>query len=194
MSRFSKIAGGLGTIVRKPIAFRDKIIEVGFRALSDLQLDGCEERAANWVLKNGGTPDEAKEGNGRYDRALYAETLKLALVDADSPDSKPEPFIDCSVAEFRDTTDPEMIAYLYATWQLVQDEISPRPLSVNFVDFVQVVTEAAKINDPKAVVKYIYALRQAAQQSCILTLVCLLFSALQLNSPSSSEPEQKVTH
>lgn len=192
MSTFSQIAGGLSTIIRKEIAFKKGSLLVGFRALSDLQIDGCESRATAWVIKNGGTLEEAKEGNSRYDRALYAETLKVALIDADSPDDAPRPFVDCSVEDFRSQTDPEMLAYLYAVWQQIQDEVSPRPFSLDAAAFMEKVTEAAGMNDPKALVKYIYSMRLAVQPSCLLTTVSLLFAALRLNSPSSSDVEKPI--
>lgn len=193
MSKFSGIAGGLSTIVRKEVAFKKGTIFVGFRALSDLQIDGCEARAVAWVLKNQGTLEEAKEGNSRYDRALYAETLKLALIDADSSDDSPQPFVDCTVEEFRSQTDPEMLAYLYAVWQQVQDEVSPRPFSLDAVAFMEKVTEAAGMNDPKALVTFIYSMRLAVQPSCLLTLASLLFASLRLSSPSSSDAAKPMS-
>ena len=68
---------------------------------------------------------KCEPGNSLFDLGIMLHSLALACVDTESPADKREPYFDGGAAQIADALDTEQIAFLYARFELWQDECSP---------------------------------------------------------------------
>lgn len=139
MAKFSSLTQGASARARKKIVFplpgarwspeasgwEGPTVDVDVRVLTPGE-DEEVLRRAHAEAKTGGVEHPA-EGEPIYDRAIVVNTVALALVDHESPETAPAPFF-ASADEIRASTlmSTEVLLYLMEQQELWQDERSPR--------------------------------------------------------------------
>lgn len=155
-------------------------------------LNGDEEatalrRARDWAIAQG--IEKPAAGEPLYDLAVMVETLALACVDVDSPESEPVPFFE-SAEQIRKYLDRERIAFLFSHYEVWQDECSPQVSKLGMDRFYDVVLQAANSADPS---DPFVRLRPGTAAICFRTMASLLVRSQALKSSPGSSSEASTS-
>lgn len=118
-------------------------VKAVLRALSDAE--ESETIAAATRDARAAGIEGAGHGEPFFDRAMRFHTLRIAVLDADSPKDAREPFF-ASVDEVGQLH-PEATLYAFHRWEILQAEVSPLKRTESFEDLAHACVELAKDGD-----------------------------------------------
>ena len=124
-------------------------IKLDIRILTGTEQIAALERAMATAKSKG--VDKPEDGDPIYDLALVSETLALACIDSDSPESAPVPFFS-SATEILESPilTKDHLAFLSESLLSWQDDCSPRLFSASKDDSAIAAARLAKANLPEA--------------------------------------------
>jgi len=176
-----------GTAAERPTSYiagkddkgKDNVVQVLLRPLSALEEADIEADAIAFAKKRGAptTPNSAI-----YEAALMGATIRVAVLDPDTPASAREPHWD-SLDQVL-ALDGDTIAQLHEQQRIWQEECSPSARKMTANELMKLTTDIAESDDPKA-----YSLLSPGIRWTLQRITGLQLVALRDLKPLSSSPE-----